>query len=73
MAPVSWSPSPDWSTGVLGPTQVSPARWDECRWPQRPRGVPQDGFGVIGIRHAHCSLAAQPAEPVKHCDTGLPQ
>ena len=33
----------------------------------------QDGFGVIGLRHVNCSLAAQPAEPVEHCDTGLPQ
>ena len=30
---MSWSLSPDWSTGVLAPTQVSPARKDECRWP----------------------------------------
>ena len=33
----------------------------------------QDVLGVIGIRHAHCSLAAHPAEPMKHRYTGLPQ
>src|SRR6185437_3470445 len=39
LALVSWSLSPDWSTGVLAPIRVSRARLDECRWPARPRGV----------------------------------
>jgi len=33
----------------------------------------QNVFGVIGIRHAHSSLAAQPAEPMKYCYPSLPQ
>jgi hypothetical protein len=33
----------------------------------------QDHLAAVGMRHSHCSFAAQPAEPTKHCYTGLPQ